>query len=92
MPNNYRRYDPEREPWWQGTTPGPSGSEQDRRYERARRLSQFARDVARGPTVMMSPALIAYRQQCLDRWQEYMDGWAPPMPKRDNGRPPKLRS
>jgi len=49
------------------------------------------RDLARGETDLMTSALPAYRRQCLDRWADYLDGWAPPLPKRAGGRPPKLR-
>lgn len=78
------------EPWH--TDPPPSGrdTEEYRRYQRALRLSLFARELAawaeRG--LLDSPHYAkraGYRQMCLTRWQDYLDGRiAPP-----EGRKPK---
>ena len=77
------------DPWYTPSPPQPE-AEARRRYQRALRLSQFARDIERGARLMMTPAMLDYRRQCLDRWQDYLDGWTPPLPERDGGRPPKI--
>ena len=70
---NYQHHAPTpAEPWWEGVTPVD-----DVRYARALRLSQFVRDLVRGPTTMMREGRLAYRRQCIERWQAYLDGWAP---------------
>lgn len=69
---DYQHHTPASSPWWEGVTPA------DRvRYDRALRLSQFARDLARGPTTMMRPLRLVYRQQCIERWRDYLEGWTP---------------
>ena len=68
----YYRATPE-EPWWSVVT-----TTADPYYERARTLSQFARDVARGPTLMMHKRRLAYRQRCIRHWQYYLDHGVPP--------------
>lgn len=73
MPRRIRdNHTPSPSPWWEGVTPA-SGV----RYERARRLTQFARDLERGETTMMRAVRLAYRRRCIERWREYMEGWTP---------------
>ncbi len=79
--NNTRHQASEAEPWWAEATPADKP-----RYARALRLSQFARDIARGPTTLMRNGRLAYRRQCLDRWRDYLDGWTPPRPRQRSGR------
>jgi len=74
------------EPWLATPPPHRESTEAELRYERAQRLSQFKQDVERGISVMMSEERLAYRRACLDRWQDYLDGWTPGAP-RAGGRP-----
>lgn len=70
---DYRRHSPsDDEPWWSAIA-----ERHGVRYERARRLSQFRRDVAGGPRLTMSAAKLRRRRQALERWRDYLDGWRP---------------
>lgn len=69
---DYQHHPPSSSPWWEGVTPADGV-----RYERARRLSQFAREVGRGETTMMRKGRLEYRRQCIERWRDYLEGWTP---------------
>lgn len=60
------------EPWWGNIAPADGV-----RYARALRLSQFARDLGRGPTTMLRAGRLVYRRQCVELWRAYLDGWTP---------------
>lgn len=64
--------------------------EANRRYQRAQRLTAFEADLERWRTPEFQARYadqIAYRQACLERWADYLDGWTPPKPPNRGGRP-----
>lgn len=70
-----RRYvsAPTDDPWWAGIEDSAHPH-----YARALQLDRFARNLARGPSLMMSARKLAYRQRCIDHWRYYLDNGVPP--------------
>lgn len=67
---DYQHHTPtEDEPWWSVVTPAD-----ERRYDRALRLTQFRRDVDSGLSLMMNARKLARRRAVLAQWEAYLDG------------------
>lgn len=73
---------------WQAAAPlpplaaDPGARAALRRYARAQRLTQFARELATWQRLgtldhPRNAARVAYRRACLDNWATYLDGWQP---------------
>jgi hypothetical protein len=70
---NYQYHTPsQEEPWWADMTPAHP------HYNRALQLSNFLRDIRRGPSLLMKARKLAYRQHCIDNWQHYLETGVPP--------------
>lgn len=81
---------PDDEPW-KAVAPLPdsrSDGPGNRRYQRAQRLSEMARNL-RGPLASQPhrQRSVAYWRHCVDNWQEYLDGKIGPP---HGGRQPKV--
>ncbi len=75
---------------WHITPPAITQTEENRRYQRSLRLTQFQRDLDTWKRIgaIDNPRYaerVAYRRMCIERWQEYLDGKIEP----PEGRKPK---
>lgn len=76
---------------WKAAAPLPdSRSDQpgNRRYQRGVRLSQMIRDITRFVDVPYFAPRIAYWRECVERWEDYLDGKIAPPPGK--GRKPTV--